>query len=183
MAEINLETIINGKKGIVFDLSRSIDLHKISTKDTNEEAVSGKTNGLIELNECVTWKAKHFGVYQYLTSKITSFEYPNHFTDEMQKGIFKSFKHEHFFTESNGETTMTDVFNYTSPFGILGIIADKLFLKSYMTKLLSRRNAVIKDFAESNKWQNILTAKSCLNRCEDDDKNNRLLNNNSTYLE
>jgi hypothetical protein len=51
-------------KKIVFDLSRSIDLHKISTQHTNEEAVAGKNNWTNELHESVTWKAKHFGVYQ-----------------------------------------------------------------------------------------------------------------------
>lgn len=155
MPIIYLETQIRAPKAIVFDLSRSIDLHKVSTKHTKEEAIAGKTSGLIEMNEFVTWRAKHFGVFQNLTSKITAFDWPNTFTDEMQKGAFKSFSHEHLFTESNGMTLMTDIFEYQSPFGLLGKLADLLFLKKYMTKLLENRNQVVKEFAESDRWKEI----------------------------
>jgi len=157
MPNIELQTEIKADTEIVFDLSRSIDLHKISTEQTSEKAIAGKTSGLISMSESVTWRAKHFGIYQNLTSKITNFNRPNYFTDEMQKGIFKSFKHEHIFTELNGLTQMTDIFNYKSPFGFLGKLADKLFLKKYMTELLVERNKVIKEFAESEKWKEVLT--------------------------
>ncbi|WP_347374403.1 SRPBCC family protein [Aequorivita sp. Q41] len=156
MPRIELKTIVKADINIVFDLSRSIDLHKISTKHTNESAIAGKAEGLIELNEWVTWRAKHFGVYQELTSKITEYEYPKYFSDEMLKGIFKSFKHEHHFEYNTNETLMTDVFNYKSPYGFFGTLADKLFLKTYMKNLLIKRNAIIKEFAESNKWKEII---------------------------
>lgn len=157
MPRIVLKTEIKAATEIVFDLSRSIDLHKISTKQTNEEAIAGKKSGLIGMHESVTWRAKHFGVYQNLTSKITEFDTPNYFVDEMQEGAFKEFTHEHHFTELNGRTLMTDVFEYQSPFGFLGKLADKLFLKKYMTQLLTERNRVVKEFAESDKWKEILT--------------------------
>tara|TARA_B110000091_G_scaffold195662_1_gene222493 strand:- start:853 stop:1329 length:477 start_codon:yes stop_codon:yes gene_type:complete len=156
MPRIKIRTEIKSKKEIVFDLSRSIDLHKISTAHTNEQAIAGKVSGLIELNESVTWRAKHFGVYQNLTSKITEFDKPNYFVDEMQEGAFKEFKHEHHFTELNGGTLMIDIFNYKSPFGILGELADRIFLEKYMTELLSKRNQVVKEFAESEKWKTVL---------------------------
>ena len=157
MPEIRLETIINAPIDVVFNLSRSIDLHKISTAHTNEEAVAGKTTGLLGMGESVTWKAKHFRVIQLLTSKITAFEAPYYFTDEMVSGAFKRFKHDHVFAEVNEMVLMTDVFDYTSPYGFLGRMADVLFLKRYMTNLLLKRNAVIKDFAEDpSKYKTVL---------------------------
>ena len=156
MPIIKLETKIKAQINIVFDLSRSIDLHKISTKQTNEEAIAGVTSGLIGENESVTWRAKHFGIYQTLTSKITEFKMPEYFVDEMEKGIFKRFKHEHIFKEVEGITIMIDVFDYESPLGILGKIADKLFLEKYMKILLEKRNEIIKEFAESQKWKKVL---------------------------
>ena len=156
MPIIKIETEINSNIKICFDLSRSIDLHKISTKQTNEKAISGKTSGLIKLNESVTWRAKHFGIYQKLTSKITEFEKPNYFVDEMVNGIFKKFKHEHKFINQNNKTLMIDIFDYESPFGILGKLADKLLVKQYMSKLLKERNQIIKEYAESNQWKKIL---------------------------
>ena len=156
MPRIELRTEIKASKEIVFDLSRSIDLHKISTEHTNETAISGKTSGLIGMDESVTWRAKHFGIYQLLTSKITEFERPNLFVDKMVKGAFKSFRHEHHFEDLNDGTLMTDYFDYESPFGILGKMADKLFLLKYMTDLLAERNRIVKDFAETDKWKKIV---------------------------
>lgn len=157
MPKIKLQTKIKATRNIVFDLSRSIDLHKISTEYTNEEAIAGKTSGLIGMNESVTWRAKHFGVYQNLTSKITEYNRPKYFTDQMVKGAFKEFKHEHHFEELNDETLMTDLFYYKSPFGILGKIADKLFLKKYMIEFLTERNRIVKQFAESGRWKEIIS--------------------------
>ncbi len=156
MPLIKIKSEINADKEIVFDLSRSIDLHKISTEHTKEEAIDGVTFGLIGLNESVTWKARHFGITQKLTSKVVDFDRPIFFADEMVRGAFKSFRHEHHFTELNGGTEMTDIFEYKSPFGLFGKLADKLFLKNYMTDLLEKRNRTIKEFAESNKWKEVL---------------------------
>ena len=156
MPRIELRTEIKANKEIVFDLSRSIDLHKISTAHTNETSIAGKTSGLIGLHESVTWRAKHFGIYQKLTSKVTEFNRPNFFVDEMVNGAFKSFRHEHHFLELKEGTLMTDIFAYESPFGILGRIANIVFLKKYMTELLEKRNSTIKAFAESEKWKMVL---------------------------
>lgn len=148
MPKITLETKIKAQIEVVFDLARSIDLHQLSTAKTNEEAIGGRTTGLMELGEEVTWRAKHFGVYQRLTSKMVEFEKHGHFVDEMTKGIFKGFRHEHRFKQVDDETIMIDVFDYTSPLGVLGKTADKLFLEKYMTRFLKKRNEVIKMYAE-----------------------------------
>lgn len=155
MPRIEIHTESKAGREIVFDLSRSIDLHKISTEHTNETAIAGKTSGLIGLNESVTWRAKHFGVSQKLSSKITQYDRPNSFTDEMVSGAFAEFKHVHIFKETDGGTLMIDIFDYRSPMGVLGKLADKIFLKKYMKELLEMRNRVVKDFAESGKWKKI----------------------------
>jgi ligand-binding SRPBCC domain-containing protein len=149
MPIITLETYINADKQTVFDLARSIDLHQISTKHTNEKAIAGRLSGLIELNETVTWQARHFGITQKLTSKITQFESPDFFVDEMLSGAFKSIKHEHRFLEQESGTLMIDIFDYVSPLGILGRITDRMFLCSYLKELLINRNSVIKEYAEN----------------------------------
>ena len=153
MPRIKLLTHIKADKELVFNLSRSIDLHKISVAQTNEEAIAGVTSGLIGPNESVTWKGKHFGVTQKLTTKITEYNYSDNFTDEMVKGAFESFKHQHIFTKEENGTLMKDIFDYKSPLTFLGKIADYLFLKGYMTKLLKERNQIIKEFAESERWK------------------------------
>jgi len=149
MPTIELLTNINAPIEKVFDLSRSIELHMESTKQTGERAIAGRTSGLIELGETVTWRAKHFGIRQDLTSKITEFDQPYFFVDEMESGAFKSFRHKHHFSQIDGHTVMKDEFVFESPFGVLGKLVNWLILKRYMTNLLVRRNQVIKQAAEA----------------------------------
>ncbi len=156
MPSIYLSTSINAPVELVFDLARSIDLHAISLDHTNEKAVAGRTCGLVEKGETVTWEATHFGITQQLTSFITDVEPHHFFADEMDRGAFKSFRHEHRFEKlPDGSTLMTDVFEYKSPLWILGTLADLLFLKKYMTRLLEIRNLALKQTAENGKWKEL----------------------------
>lgn len=156
MPKIEITTYIKAPRERVFNLARSIDLHIISTQHTKERAVDGRTSGLIELGETVTWQAKHFGITQKLTVQITEFDRPNYFVDEMRKGVFKSFRHEHLFEQFNGQTEMKDVFYYESPMGLLGQLFNALVLTKYMTRLLILRNKTIKQYAEGNDWKKVL---------------------------
>ena len=151
MPTIELYTEINAPIKRCFDLARSIDLHLISTKHTGEKAIAGRTSGLIELGETVTWRARHFFIWQNLTTKITEMQPPDFFADEMVSGAFKSFRHEHYFFTVDGKTLMRDVFVFESPYGLLGRIFNIITLKAYMTSLLTQRNEVIKQVAESGK--------------------------------
>ena len=157
MPSIHIKTIINAKIQICFDLSCSIDLHTISTSKTREKAIAGVTSGIVKLNDSITWEATHFGIRQKLTSKITQFEEPKHFRDEQIKGAFKFMKHDHYFEECEGMTIMTDHFQFSSPYGVIGKIVDVLVLKSYLRRFLIVRNSVIQEYAESEKWKLILS--------------------------
>ncbi|MEJ1240958.1 SRPBCC family protein [Chryseolinea sp. T2] len=159
MPTIELTTTINAPIERCFDLSRSIELHKHSTAGTEEEAIAGVTSGLIGHGEHVTWRARHFGIVQTLTSKITQFERPHHFRDEMTEGIFKMICHDHLF-ESQGKqiTVMKDVFRFESPGGLFGALFNKIMLEDYLRNFIVRRNQIIKTVAESNDWRAILTS-------------------------
>jgi len=149
MPVIRLTTPISAPIEVCFDLARSIDLHLDSMKASGERAVSGVTQGLIGLNEEVTWEALHFGIRQRLTSRITSFERPHRFQDSMVRGAFRRFHHDHLFAHAAGVTTMTDLFDYESPWGLLGRVANALFLDRYLRRILTDRAAVIRAAAES----------------------------------
>lgn len=156
MAKIHLTTLINAPAERVFDLSRSVNLHRIAFSNTYEKAVAGVTTGLINENDSVTWQAKHFYKVRKFTTKVTSMEFPHHFTVQMVHGDFKSFRHEHYFKPINNGTFLIDVIEFESPYGVIGQLAEKLFLTSYLHKLLLHRNEVIKQYAETSKWKAIL---------------------------
>jgi ligand-binding SRPBCC domain-containing protein len=150
MPHIELVTVIAAPIERVFDLSRDIDMHQRSLTRHGEAAVAGRTAGLIEEGEEVTWQAVHFGVRQRLTTRISSMRRPTHFRDSMVSGAFKRLDHDHYFeSATGGRTFMKDVLDYTSPLGPLGRITDALVLERYMRSLLGERNAAIKRIAES----------------------------------
>jgi ligand-binding SRPBCC domain-containing protein len=156
MPTIHLTTFVEAPAGRVFDLARSIDLHRKSMAHTGEEAIAGTTNGLIGLNETVTWKARHLRKVRILKSKITAMNPPLSFTDEMVQGDFKSLRHEHHFKQIANGTLLIDLFMFESPYGGLGKLAERLFLTRYLKNLLETRNKMIKEYAESEKWKFIL---------------------------
>ncbi|WP_293944952.1 MULTISPECIES: SRPBCC family protein [unclassified Sphingobacterium] len=153
MPTLILDTIINAPLTIVFDLARSIDLHMYSTKKTKEKAIAGVTSGLIEAGQTVQWRAKHLGVYQTLTVRITKMEKPYFFEDKMIQGAFQSMDHQHLFEEQvDGTVLMRDVFHFRAPLGLLGRFAEWSFLTVYMKRFLEERNRIIKVVAESGDY-------------------------------
>ena len=153
MPVIQLTTSVEAPVERVFDLARSVDLHMASTTGTKEQAIAGRTTGLMEFGEEVTWRGRHFGLWQTLTVRITAMERPNYFSDSMVRGAFRRMDHQHYFAESSGGTLMRDVFSYQSPLGVLGWIADRLFLERHMRGFLLERNRILKATAESDLWE------------------------------
>ncbi|HLG27148.1 MAG TPA: SRPBCC family protein [Paenisporosarcina sp.] len=85
---------------------------------------------------------------QRLTAKISEMKEPHSFTDVMVKVAFHSFSHTHDFIDNGTGTIMKDIFEYKSPFGIIGQLADKLFLEKYMRNFLVSRANELKKMAE-----------------------------------
>lgn len=153
MALIELELFVAAPPARCFDLSLSIDLHMRSSAATGERAVGGVTSGLIGLGQEVTWRARHFGVWQHLTTRITGWERPRWFRDEMVRGAFARFHHDHWFDAVGGGTLIRETFDYAAPLGPLGRIAESVFLTRYMTAFLDERARVIKEVAENEEWR------------------------------
>ena len=103
----------------------------------------------MKLGDTVTWEAVHFGIKQRLTSKITAYERPYRFTDEMIQGAFQEIIHIHEFITQPSGTLMIDLFTFRAPLGIFGRLAETLFLTRYMKGLLLTRNRYLKQVAEA----------------------------------
>ncbi|HYL11698.1 MAG TPA: SRPBCC family protein [Terriglobales bacterium] len=156
MVRLEITTVIAAPIQRCFDLSRSIDLQVDSAHGTGERAVAGVTGGLIGMGQEVTWKARQFGFDVRHTSRITAFDSPFYFQDLMQRGVFKSYCHDHHFEVWKSGTTMLDVVEFEAPLGLLGRLAEKFVIKRRMQKLLERRNAFIKQTAEAAQWRKYL---------------------------
>jgi ligand-binding SRPBCC domain-containing protein len=155
MPYIHLTTFIEAPLERVFDLSRSIALHKYSMRDHQEQVIGGTMQGLMNMNDSVTWKAKHLFKERTLEVRITQMHRPEFFVDEQVKGDFRSLKHEHYFKSIENGTIMIDQFRYEVK-GWMARLVNQLYLEKYMTRLLEKRNAAIKLAAEGNQWKQLL---------------------------
>lgn len=149
MPTIIYEIFIDAPIELCYDLSRDVTVHTQTTGKTKEKAVGGKVSGLLDKGDSVTWEATHFGIRQKLTAKITEMEKPHMFQDVMVSGAFHSFTHTHRFIKKDNGTLIRDEFVYRSPLGILGRVADLLFLEKYMTNFIKHRSLELKRIAES----------------------------------
>ena len=156
MPFIHLTSFIAAPQERVFDLSRSVDLHKTSMSRYEEKIVKGTMTGLMDRNDEVTWKARHLFKERVLSTKITELKRPDYFADEQTSGDFVRLKHEHYFKPAENGTIMIDQFHYEIGRGILGRMVNRLYLQKYLTRLLDERNQMIRKIAESNQWKQFL---------------------------
>lgn len=148
MPTIVLDILIDAPIGLCFDLARDVGTHVRTSASTGERAVGGKTAGLLDLGDEVTWEAVHLGVRQRLTSRIVELDTPHRFVDEMVRGAFASMRHVHEFTHDRGSVRVRETFTWRSPLGILGVLADKLVVEGHMRAFLEAKLSGLKAIAE-----------------------------------
>ena len=148
MTTIVVETRILAPIEVCFDLARDVDAHVQTSSATGERAVGGRTSGLLELGDVVTFEAVHFGIRQRLTSKIVEFDRPRRFVDEMVEGAFASLRHTHEFNVEGTSVLMRDTLTWRSPLGPLGVLADRLFVKRHLYNYMVTKQSDLKVHAE-----------------------------------
>ena len=159
MVRLEEITLIDAPIDRCFDLARSVEVHLAGNVHWGETAlaVGGVTSGLVGMGQRVTWRAKHFGVWQRLTSEITAMDRPSYFQVTMIQGAFRFMQDDHLFRSLPfAQTEMKDVFTFAAPLPVLGRLAEIVVLRRYMQALLRERNAAIKKIAESDGWRGYL---------------------------
>ncbi|GAB3235026.1 hypothetical protein GCM10027586_15340 [Kineococcus gypseus] len=147
MPEIVQRTMVRGTVDEVFDVSLDLDVERVAGRRFRVRAVegAGRTSGRIQLGERVRWRVRLFRLVPVThTSGIVELERPRRFVDRMEEGLFAEFRHEHSFeAEGPQMTIMTDRMAWRSPAGPLGRVADALFVRRTLRRLLADRNSEI----------------------------------------
>jgi ligand-binding SRPBCC domain-containing protein len=154
MRRIELTTRIAAPRERCFDLSLSVDVHLESTVQTGERVVAGPTSGVLRLGDEITWEARHLGRRWRLSTRISAYDRPRMFRDELVRGPLRKLAHDHFFDPVGQDTEMRDVFVFESALGLV----DSFVLTPHFRRLLLRRNETIKRLAESDDWRRVLPA-------------------------
>ena len=115
------------------------------TSDTGEQKMYP---GMI-----ITYTVKPiFGIPIQWMTEITHVRDLEYFVDEQRIGPYKLWHHQHKLVEIEGGVEMTDIVTYSPPFGFLGAIANRLFIKRQLEEIFEYRKQVIdRIFKDSSK--------------------------------
>jgi len=139
---IVVETLIHAPREVVFDLARDVDAHTRSASFSGERAVPpGRTSGLLEPGDSVTFEGLHLGIRQRFTVRITEMQRPLRYVDEASHGALRNLRHVHEFEEAGDATHMRDTLEWSSPFGILAAW--------YLRRFVKRKQRELKRMAEA----------------------------------
>lgn len=150
MPTITVDTRIAAPIERCFDFARDVDAHVRSSAWTHERVVGGRMSGLLERGDIVTFEGVHFGIRQRFTARVVEMDRPFRLVDEMEQGAFARFRHVHEFRAEHNVVVMTDIIIWQSPFGMLGRVADAVFLEAHLTRFLRTKQAELKRLVEDD---------------------------------
>ncbi|WP_309103928.1 SRPBCC family protein [Microbacterium sp.] len=143
MARFVLEQVIAAPRHDVFAAALDPELHVRTMARYGETMVEAPAGGVFTEGSSVKRQARHFGIPFRLRSTVFGIDPPHRFSDRQVRGPFASFLHEHAFEEHARGTLMRDTITFSSPFGPIGRLVDRLFMRRYMQRLIAERNAVL----------------------------------------
>ena len=87
------------------------------------------------------------GIKMNWMTEITHVKEGEYFVDEQRFGPYALWHHQHHFKAIEGGVLMTDILNYAMPYGIIGRMANAVFVSKKIEKIFEyRRKAVVELF-------------------------------------
>ena len=83
------------------------------------------------------------GIKLNWVTEITHIKDKNYFVDEQRSGPYKMWHHEHILEETNDGIIMKDIISYIPPYGFIGLILNKLFIKKQVREIFQYRTKVL----------------------------------------
>ncbi len=156
MASIHLTTFIKAPADRVFDLCRNTTVFKKALEGRSVTLSASASEILVKTGDTITLSARHFGKTRVITSKITEMNIPEKFVEELVNGDLKSFRFEHHFKPVENGTLVIDLIDLGEPKDTIGGILGRFYLKRYFENMMNQRNALVKLYAETEKWRAIM---------------------------
>lgn len=92
----------------------------------------------------ITYKVSPFaGIAMDWMTEITHVQDYAYFVDEQRVGPYAMWHHQHKIEAIEGGVLMTDIVTYQPPLGILGAVANTLFIKKQLQQIFDYRNSAL----------------------------------------
>lgn len=79
----------------------------------------------------------------YWETEIMDVREPLYFVDEQRTGPYSLWRHQHIFKEVSGGVEMTDEVSYAIPYGLLGVLANRVFVGREVNAIFNYRYATL----------------------------------------
>lgn len=126
--------------------SSANNLSKITPKDMNFIVLSEMNDdGIYEGMIIDYYVSPILGIKMKWKTKITQVDFRKSFTDFQEKGPYALWNHHHEFIANEKGVLMRDSVDYQLPFGFLGEIVHKIFVKKKLEHVFSYRYKVLEE--------------------------------------
>lgn len=104
------------------------------------DVTSGNGNERMYEGQIISYIVKPvLGIPTKWVTEITHVRDKQYFVDEQRVGPYNLWHHQHIIEPIDGGVLMKDIVTYAPPFGILGAIANSLFIKSKLNQIFAYR--------------------------------------------
>lgn len=127
---------------------RSENLEKITPIYMNFENLTESKEPLMYEGMIIKYKVSPFAILRInWATEITKIEEMCYFVDEQRIGPYRMWHHEHHFKKiDDSNTEMIDILNYNIGKGLIGVIANKLFVEKKIDEIFDFRYKTFKEY-------------------------------------
>lgn len=90
-------------------------------------------------------------IKMHWVTEITHVQEPFYFVDEQRFGPYALWHHQHHFRKVEGGVEMTDEVNYAIPLGILGRLANWIFVEREVNSIFDFRYKILQEYFSAEK--------------------------------
>ena len=145
--QLHKEQKLNAKISDIWNFAVSPkNLQRITPDKMGFEITSENSEEKIYPGMIITYKVSPIlNIKMNWVTEITQVKENKFFIDEQRLGPYKMWHHQHIFIDNDDHVLMKDIVTYIPPFGLLGDIANQLFIKRQLNEIFNYR------FVEMNK--------------------------------
>ena len=125
-------------------MSSPKNLERITPNDMGFKITSNNEDQLMYAGMIISYKITPLLNFPLTwVTEITQVKEKEFFIDEQRVGPYKMCHHEHIFKTKEDGVLMTDIITYIPPFGLLGKLANSLFVKKRINEIFDYRSQII----------------------------------------
>ncbi|NIJ44754.1 ligand-binding SRPBCC domain-containing protein [Wenyingzhuangia heitensis] len=145
--QLKREQFINASLEEVWDfMSSPKNLKEITPKHMGFDITSDNKEDKMYEGMIISYIVKPLlGIPTTWVTEITHVVPLKYFVDEQRIGPYKLWHHQHILEERDGGVYMKDIVTYQPPFGFLGAIANRLFIKKQLNSIFKYRFKAVDD--------------------------------------